>query len=215
MKTKITLAALSFIAFIGISALIQNGYSVDSAYVLPRMNVLYKGIDNPIEIHGFSENDSLACDNITIKKGKKVGSFLLHPNRPTGRKGNEFHVMRDDKIISGFRLRVKRLPDPSAHLMNQKGGLMTVKKLQAAKHLQVRMENFDFEVTPKIHSYTLRITLGGDVIELKTNGSEISKKAKIFLSKLKKGSLVTFHNIKAELPDGSIRLIAPILLKVR
>ena len=183
------------------------------------MNVFYKGVPNPVSISvpGVSAdkiNATISAGSLS-KKGK--GKYIV--NIKKGKKAiiNVSATLPDGskKSMGKMEFRVKAIPNPVPYVA-QKTGSSAVKKsqLKAVSKIFARMENFDFKLTPKILSYTFAMTIGEIYIEEVVKGDRLSGKVKDYIKKVKKNGRVYFEKIRVQMPDGSIRVIGPITLKV-
>jgi hypothetical protein len=104
---------LSFCAFAQTDSISRTNISVISA---ERLNVVYRGIDNPIKI-AVPGAVSFEVSAPGIKKGSGQGNYILNPGQ-----GNEVNViiiaiMSDGKLLNELKtFRIKGLPAPTGVL---------------------------------------------------------------------------------------------------
>jgi hypothetical protein len=148
-----------------------------------KMNVLYIGVENPIDIgiSGVSNKD------VIVRTSK--GSVIKHPDKNSssyivtcepGVKQVEFacSVKNGNRIIpingkSVFR--VKNIPDPVAVIagFGNKSNFK-VSDLKSFKELSAMILNFDFGVPMKIKSFTVTAQVGGEFKSESVLGSNFS-----------------------------------------
>ena len=76
------------------------------------------------------------------------------------------------------------------------------------------MENFEFDLRFDIISYQVSATVRGNVVEQPCRGPALSGNAKKIIGELKSGQKLYLEKIKAKGPDGTIRDLGTIALKV-
>ncbi|MBK7286034.1 MAG: gliding motility protein GldM [Flavobacteriales bacterium] len=183
-----------------------------------KMNVFYRGVDNPVSISvaGYSAtNISPNMTNGTLSKDKD--GYIVRPGagqdavvgvtvtNPDGTK----------KTMPGVEFRVKNVPNP--HRISQEGrNDNTVKsnELKAAQGVIAKLENFQFDLRFEVVSYTVSATIGGNLLEKECRGPALSSDAKTVLEKLRTNQKVYIENIKAKGPDGTVRNIGALSFKV-
>ena len=119
-----------------------------------KMNVLYVGVPNPMEISAPgvpADEITPSAAGISFRPDTKKGTFIATATIENP-KGTEIVVKKKDGTkLGGSIFRVKRLPDPVASILGQKEGLVTKGKLSAASFLKAEMENFDFDTKVDVY----------------------------------------------------------------
>ncbi|MBK8808049.1 MAG: hypothetical protein IPO21_15960, partial [Bacteroidales bacterium] len=184
-----------------------------------KMNVFYMGVDNPVEISvpGIPGEDIVAgISGGSIRKGGK-NEYIVKQSAP-GKVKINVSAKIDGKVkpIGAKEFRVKPVPDPVATIWGLEGGPISAAQLKAAKNIEAKMKNFDFDLKFSVTSYIASTKVGDYVIDAKGDGDRISSdvKTKIF-SQLSKGQKVYFEDIKAVGPDGKTRTLGIIMFKVQ
>ncbi len=190
-----------------------------AAVVSPtKMNVLYIGVDNPVEVScpgvalenlrpSFAGNGSMSGGKgkytvnvrggieATINVGASLGS------------GN--------KNMGSFKFRVKPVPDPVAQFAGKEAtDVITKSQLVSAAGVIAVMKNFDFDLKFQVISFDVSMNIGGIEVSESTFGPALSGKQLDLLKRVKPGNKVYIENIKAKGPDGSIRKLGSVNLKV-
>lgn len=183
------------------------------------MNVFYVGVPNPVSVSapGVAATDiDVSAPGLTFKPGKKTGEYVVTARKATGRDGVKVSVKNKNggTVLGTSTFRVKRLPDPVAKVLGQKEGLISKGKLKVATRVDAVMENFDFELSVTVSSFTMTVNMGGDLIEMKGNGNQLNSQMKSMLSKVNKGSRVYFENVKVRMA-GETRSVPSIVFKVK
>ena len=184
-----------------------------------KMNVFYRGIDNPVSISvsGYSASDIVPNPtNGTLSKTSD--GYVMRPGS-----GNEAMigatVSNPDgtkKSIPGLKFRVKNVPDPVPSFGGKSIGDQTIKKseLTAAVGCLAKMKDFEFELKFDVVSYDFTAVLAGNTITEPVKGPAVSEKVREMINKVKSGQKVYIENVKAVGPDKSVRSIGSLALRV-
>ncbi len=179
-----------------------------------KMNVFYIGVDNPVSISAPVPPDKIQASGLGIRK--KGSEWIVKPKKPG--KGTIVVSAEIDgkKVTLGkAEFRIKRIPDPKAYV-GKVTGSGTIKKssLKNVPGVFAKMENFDFDVKPKIKSFVFSTVKNGEIVEVKVNGSKFNSKCKSLIGSARRNSKIYIEKIKVKMPDGSTREISPVNLKV-
>ncbi|MFN9801129.1 MAG: GldM family protein, partial [Bacteroidota bacterium] len=92
----------------------------------------------------------------------------------------------------------------------------TIQKGDAANAQGVRadMENFDFNVVPRVTSFKITITSQGSFKEFPVQGRDLPQNVKDNIGKARTGEKIFVEEIMVDMPDGTKRKISPITLKI-
>lgn len=184
-----------------------------------KMNVFYVGVPNPIQV---------SAPGVSLEDIKVVGAGGLSIS-PTNAAKGEYKVTAKKATKSAFvtvqktdgttlgksEFRVKTLPTPMASLLGLKEGLISRGQLKAASFLKAEMENFDFDLKVKVVSFDMSMSLKGDLRTVSSKSQMLSGEMKTLLTKATKGTKIYFENIKAKMPDGTVRKLGSISFKVK
>jgi gliding motility-associated protein GldM len=181
------------------------------------MNVLYLGVENPVDIMVAG----VAADKttVTVQNGtiKKVASYTYHVMpKDMGTVTIIVSVESGGKVIQAGKheFRVKRIPDPVPMIAGMKGGIINKSVLMAQSGLTVTLESFDFDVAYEVIEYSVSVNLGGFVESVKVIGAKLTPEAKALIEKCNAGSKIYFEDIKAKGPEGQVRHMGTISLKI-
>ncbi|MBW7936138.1 MAG: gliding motility protein GldM [Flavobacteriales bacterium] len=183
--------------------------SPPSATVSPtKMNVFYRGLDNPISV-GVP---GVAPNNIVVNAaGGSIsgsnGTYIVKPGT-----GNEMTINVSAKMADGksasmgsFKFRVKRVPTPTVVWANQMNGGKVSGAAGAASPLIPRMDDFDFDVYATIRSFDIAFNVNGSYYSKSYQGNTIPGETSDKIRKLPKGSKIFFDNIKMTVPGNETR----------
>lgn len=177
-----------------------------SATVSPtKMNVFYRGVDNPVSISASGIADSQLKPEIT------AGSVI---RTDTGWVVNKFPAdayetiitirSTEGKVMGSQKFRVKSLPDPVARILNADDGKVKLKTMLANPFLLCTLPEWvDFKYDFKVTSFTMFIPQGGGYFVTESSESQMfSEKMKSQIENLKKNDVVVFRDIKVRGPEG-------------
>lgn len=191
-----------------------------SATISPtKMNVFYIGVDNPVSISA----PGVPADKIKASISGGGGSIV--------KKGNEWivrvktpgkctiSVTADvggvNKKMGEMEFRVKQIPNPVPYVGGKTGSdNITAAQLKATSGILVKMENFDFEVNVTVTSYLFSTVIAGTLVEEKVTGNTFNSKVKDLIDKVKRNQKVYFEKITVKMPDGTVRELPPVSLKI-
>jgi gliding motility-associated protein GldM len=187
-----------------------------------KMNVFYIGVDNPVAVSAAG----VAPANLVVTASG--GGIALVPN------GSGKYIVKatvetkEAKINVGARtpegvkqqgsctFRVKRIPDPIANV-GGKEGTAEIRKIDAVGigAVLAKVKGFEFEANFKVVSYDFTAIVKGQPVIFTGVGPAMSDDMKKALGKVSTGSKIFIDNVKAQGPDGTIRNIPGVTLKVR
>ena len=189
-----------------------------------KMNVLYIGVPNPVDISvpGYAPElvtPSVSAGNSISPDPAKKGSYVV--NCAKGTKDATISVSVKQGSTSkgmqgGYKFRVKTLPDPIAKVAGQKnGGEVSKGLLAASTGVSAIMENFDFELKVVVASFDVTMSVAGDFKTESSNSYAFTGAQQAMLAKARNNSRLIFENIKVRLPDGTTRNLGTVALKVK
>ncbi|MBB6275095.1 type IX secretion system motor protein PorM/GldM [Porphyromonas circumdentaria] len=193
------------------------------------MNVLYAGIDNPIniavpgiaseQIQATMSNGTLSRrGNLWVARPEKVGTEAVIT---VSAKGNNGVVSR----ITEQKLRVRALPDPLPFIEYQdangamkrfKGGSLSKRDLLSAKGIQAAIDDDILEVSYSVVRFQLTFfdQMGNAMPEI-SNGDRFSERQINSMRALSRGKRFYISEVIARGPDGVERKIPPIEVIVK
>ena len=187
-----------------------------------KMNVLYIGVPNPVDISVPGYAPELVTPNISggsiSPDPAKKGSYIV--TCPAGSKEANISVSvkqgsTNKPMQGGYKFRVKPLPDPIAKVGGKEsGGVVTKSLLLASGGVAAVMKNFDFDLKVTVASYTVALNVGGEFKTASATGYSFTPEVNTLLQKVKNNGRVIFEDIKVRMPDGTVRILPPITLKV-
>ncbi len=179
-------------------------------------NVFYIGIDNPVKITNSRgvRDFYTACINGTIRKTPISGNFIVRVKKIGIVK---IQLSKNGRIFKKVEIKSKRIPNPYATIGNiAKENLnkaISKKTLLASIGLKARLD-FEFEVKFNITSFDITIDTKEGIVTKSTNSARFSTSQKSLIVDLRRGAQILFDNIRARCPDGTIRKLKSITIKL-
>ncbi len=188
-----------------------------------KMNVLYIGVDNPIDISVSGFDDSKVTAGLHGGGGylrKKGAGHYIARVKKSSKAGATISVSAKDDdgnshAMGKMKFRVKSIPKPEASVAKKNGGSIGRSTLLAQKFVRAELKNFAFDLKFKVTSFSVSATIGGFDQEKKSNSANITPAQKSIIKKVRKGGKVMFTNIKAKGPDGKTKKLNGIIFKVK
>ena len=184
-----------------------------------KMNVLYRGVQNPISISypGIPDNKIVAsAPGLTkIKQGK----YMIDVTKYKG-KTVDIVVSVKGKINgkaikpSKKTFRVKNIPPPLGTVRGETGMVKMPKRNLEVSTIGATLPDFDFDIKLGVRSFDFKVP---GQPTLRVNGTHLNNKAKSLLRRVKRGQTVQIYNINAFLKGKSgykIKKVAPVIVEI-
>jgi len=183
------------------------------------MNVLYRGVDNPIAISvpGISADLLSASISTGSLQKQSDGTYIAKVQS-----GSEAVVSVTANIdgkqtsMGSFKFRLRSVPDPVAKFAGKGPSDNTVRQaeLTAALGVIADLQDFVFDLSFPVRSFDIVVIIGGDVKRTTSNSNRLTNEQKELLQQVRRNQTVIVENIRATAPDGSIRRLGTISLRV-
>ena len=201
----------------------------DLTVSLSEMNVVYSGIENPIQIVVNGVPDALVLDDIhwdglildkqpydrekwpfSLEKDEN-GKFLLIPNVATGTIRVPVVILENGerKVVGYESFRVRRLPDPIIYIGKYPAGsVIPANELANMKGIRLGYPNdlFFHIQLPKSEKHSVTITKIPGAEDLRCNSNNWNPEILLYTSKVKPGSKV-YVEAEIVLPNREKRLV--------
>jgi gliding motility-associated protein GldM len=185
-----------------------------------KMNVFYRGVDNPVSISvpGIAKSNirpSISIGTITADPNDKGDWIVRIPKEATKAIVSASADYEGTMMNMGsFEFRVKRVPDPVAEIAGKREGSINKNTLMAAGAIIPKMYDFEFDLNFIVTSFKMITIVNGDWIPKRTGGNQFSSDMKDIIKNAKRGQKFFFENIQAEGPDGSKRTLGTINITI-
>jgi len=210
---------------------LRESYSVGAPNVVispTAMNVLYAGIDNPIDIsvpgigsdkiQATMKNGTIERGHVKNTKGENFpGDWKARPKTV----GQNAQIIVSDKIgdntqtFAPMEFRVKPIPKPVAKFAGVTGNATLSKDIIVAQQaVFADLEGFDFDLRYNVTEFRVSTTEKGFDIYKDSKGYVLTQEQKQLLNGLTRGKKLYIENIKAVGPDNKPQDLAPIIITV-
>lgn len=182
-----------------------------------KMNVFYLSVDNPVEISvsGVASNKirATATNGVLEQRGN---AYNIIPRR-IGNCVVSVSAEIDGKwtTVGTKEFRVKAVPDPVATVGGQRGGAMAKNILMAQAGIMATMPpDFEFDLKFNVTEFKVGTVVQGFFQERSVKGSAFNQEIRNLINNVPRGNQVTISDIKAVGPDGIVRDLNSIVLKL-
>lgn len=195
-------------------------YVVEPSFAVSpsKMNVFYRGLENPIEISAAGIPNNKLIVNVSNGRLVRNGNSAFIIPGSDHQTVVSINVNDNGRIrsLGEKRFRVKNAPSPIPQLDGISGKIASKSDLRAAQGLVAAMpEDFDFEMNFQITSFTVYATIDGYVKEETARGPVFTDRQKQIIERLTSGQRVNITDIKARGSDGIERNLTDISIKIR
>ncbi len=189
-----------------------------------KMNVFYKGLDNPLDISvpGIPAEDirvSISGGNQLLKQSNGRYIAKIKPNSPREITVSvSAEVNGNTKSMGSMKFRAKQLPKPVATVSGKKGYLKL--KKSDVKIIQGVRSSYGPDFLFELPIETKRFKMSyygkdGNSSTMSTVGSRAPSNMREILKNIRKGDRIEFHEIRAMGNDGIEHKLDPIMITVR
>ena len=203
----------------------EESYNVGAPNVIvspTAMNVLYVGIDNPIDISvpGYASNlIQASMNNGTIRRGRVEGYRGEWAARPqnvgqTASINVSVNVEGERMSFPPYEFRVQRIPDPVAKFAGMTEGTVDKNVALAQPGVFAVLENFLFDLEYRVTQFTVSVQQRGFDRSETSNSARLTQEQRALIESLNRGQKLNIINIRAVAPDESTRRLPPIILTI-
>lgn len=186
-----------------------------------KMNVLYIGVDNPMEISvpGVGQNDVTAAleGAGTLSKDPTNPSQYIAKVTAVGKCKINVSAKLDGKVqfMDGKEFRIKRIPDPVPTLGGKlRGGNTQPGAIKSQSGIVALLENFDFEARFNVVSFEMVFSSKGEIFKSTGTGPLFNEQMKNFLDRAKPKDIIFIDEIKVVGPDKLPRKLGQIAFTI-
>lgn len=189
-----------------------------SSIIATKMQHLYVGIDNPIEI----KVPDVAPENLEVKilgngdiTKKSAHNYYVHVKS----EGNATidvwtNIDGQHKKIASKTYKTVRIPNPIATIDNKRGGTIAKSKLVNSP-IKAVVEDFDFNTNFSVCSFTVYTCVKGFVQYAESISPNFTPEQKKIISNVPSGNTIIIENIKAKGSDGTTRDLRSMTFKLQ
>jgi gliding motility-associated protein GldM len=187
-----------------------------------KMNVFYRGVDNPVSISASGVTESAVRPRISSGTIRKVssGNYVVQPGpREDNSKISVYaEVEGKESFMGEMNFRVLNLPSPTAVVQGlPKGsGFMALSNLTQLQKVEAIAEDFLFDVIFTVTGFKVNVVGAGGINIIEESTSEMFTTAqKDLFRRMRAGQRVFIEDIEAIGPDGVKRSLNSITIKIR
>jgi gliding motility-associated protein GldM len=185
----------------------------DAVVAAVYMNVLYRGMANPIEIAVPGVTSDKVTAIMTNGTLSKSGSgFSVSPGEQDE---SMITVLVDNKKVSEKTFRIKNVPDPVAVFAGKYEGQIDKEIALKTDMLNVELKDFLWDLKFEITGFTFFCSHDNMDFEETSHGNKMTDKMKSLISDTNPGKIIAFKDIKSIGPDGKSRDLNQIVLTIK
>lgn len=201
---------------------IEGSYAViskpNSAVIsADKMNVVYRGVANPmtISIPGISDH-LVRASAPGLKKVAGSGKYIMRPQQGKTVKITVSGTLPDgSKVSNSQTFRIKGIPAPVATVRKQSGHQKMPKSSLANTTVGVALPDFDFDIKLTAVGFTLKVPGQSAVV---VRGNRMDARAQKAISRARRGDVVTIYNVKSSLVGGGgyrMKNATPVTIEIQ
>ena len=185
---------------------INGSYNVAPPSVVisaTKMNVLYRGVDNPMEISIPGVDPSnIVVSNAEMKR-QSDGSFIADVTRFSGQEMEIKVSVKDGdevKLMGSKKYRIKMVPEAFGSIFGKRDEMASAGLLKQGT-VDAKFKNFEFDLPVEVTSFTLVVP--GEA-PINCVGNRLNNAARAAVDGVKPGSTVIFRNIEAKTKEKGL-----------
>lgn len=183
-----------------------------------KMNVFYKGLDNPVLVNvPGADPGSIVVNvsNATSNKGEGY-EYIIKPTQDYGESVVKVSAAFDGKRqqMPDQRFRLKRVPPPLAKIRGKNGGSISKSDLSITQGVSAVMDDFLFDIKFTITKFTVVITKNQFIEDEPAYDQYFTDKQRALFGNLKTGDRFFIEDIYADGPNGEVPLTS-IIFKIQ
>ena len=178
-----------------------------------KMNVVYRGVANPMTISFAGVPDNKVSASATgLKRAGKAGKYTMVPTS-----GREVTISVSATLDDGSKasdkktFRIKDIPAPLGQMAGQEGAFKLPRRNVEIGKVKAVLKDFDFELPLTVTGFKFKVPGQPSVT---CSGSKLSGQAKAALRKAKRGASVQIFDIKSKSSGPKIKPAAPIIIEL-
>ncbi len=182
-----------------------------------KMNVVYRGVQNPMTITFAGVADNKVKANGTGLKQVKGSKYMMSPGTGKEVTINVSATLPDGggSVSDKATFRIKNIPRPVGTMRNDdSGALKMTREAVGGAPVGAALPDFDFALNLKVSSFKFKAPGSATVL---VQGTKLNGPAKAALRKAKRGSTVQIFDIKAQIQGNSgykMGKVSPVLIEL-
>lgn len=181
-----------------------------------KMNVVYRGVDNPMTISfaGVPDN-KVNASGTGLSKSTGVGKYIMKAG--TGREVtiNVTATLDDNsKVTDQKTFRIKDIPKPTGTISGQDGMVRLPKRNLEIGTIAAQLDDFVFDLPINVTSFKIKVP-GQPTVAVA--GTKMNSQAKSAISRARAGDVITIFDIEAKIQGNAsykLKGVSPITVEV-
>nr|WP_314560019.1 gliding motility protein GldM [uncultured Capnocytophaga sp.] len=173
-----------------------------------KMNVVYRGVDNPITISmpGVPDNKIMASGQ-GLSKASGTGAWVMRPGQGKDVTITVTGELQGQRFSSSKLFRIKSIPRASTSIAGQISEAKLPKANLAVLPINAVLEDFDFDLHLQVNEFKVFIP-GQPSVAIK--GNRFNEQAKTAISRAKRGDKIQIFDVKASIVGNSTLKLPPV-----
>ena len=180
-----------------------------------KMNVVYRGVQNPITISIPGIQDSKIRASAPGLKRVRRSKYNLFPGKGREVKINVSGTLPDgNRVSSVSSLRIKDIPKPAGYFRGKSGSFTLPKSSLERGAVDAKLEDFDFDLPLQVKSFRFRAPGQPSAV---IRGNKLDNKAIRTLSRIKNGQTIIISDIEVIIPSNpsyKLKQTSPISITI-
>ncbi|ANW97058.1 hypothetical protein AXE80_12515 [Wenyingzhuangia fucanilytica] len=181
-----------------------------------KMNVVYRGIENPITISMAGINANKINASATGLRRVSGSSYILRPGGGTSVQINVTGTTDSGETIKSapVTFRIKDIPAPMASIRGEYGSISMPKTSLAKSSVAAGLPDFVFDLKLNVLSFKVKVPGKTTVI---VNGDRMNAQAQKAIASASRGDIVTIFGIRAGIVGNSsykLKEVLPISVEI-
>lgn len=202
---------------------IESSYTVvprpNSATIsADKMNVVYRGVKNPMTISFAGVADSnVKANGPGLVKSSGTGKYIMDVTSVQGREVTiNVTAMVEGKSVSDKKtFRVKGIPSPVGTVRGETGTVKGPKSNLEVSTVGAKLEDFDFDIGLSVTGFNIKAPGQPTVV---VSGNKLDSRAKQAISKAGRGDMIIISEIKTKLNGAGNYMLpktAPVAFEIQ
>lgn len=177
-----------------------------------KMNVVYRGVDNPMTISFAGVSDNKVNARATGLKKVGTGKYVMRPTTGANVTINVTATL-DDGSTAGDKktFRIKEIPAPTGYFRGVPGSTKMSKSGVSKGTVEAKLDDFDFDLPLSVTQFDFKVP-GQPTITVR--GNKLDSRAKSALNRARRGQTVQILNVKAKSSGPRIKRVSPVIIEI-
>ncbi|AZQ60319.1 gliding motility protein GldM [Maribacter sp. MJ134] len=181
-----------------------------------KMNVVYRGVANPMSISIPGIADSKVNASATGLKRRQGSSYTMIPG-----KGREVTITASGTTSEGTKVgpfntkfRIKDIPRPEGTVSKQAGSIKLPRRNVEIATISAQLDDFDFDLNLAVSGFKFKVP-GQPTISVK--GNKLDSRAKSALKRAKRGDVVQIFDVNAYITNNKsykLKKVSPVVIEI-